>query len=179
MPPPLRLDTLAGPPLRRAAPPVTWTWAAALAVSALVLLLAVSPPWVPTSLGAEVLRGFRTLCHQMPSRSFHVHGVAFAVCHRCTGLYAGVAAGVLVWPLVRTWVEGAVAPRLRAVLVASVIPLGIDWGLTFIGLWENTVVTQTATGALAGVVAGLLLARGLAPRGERVPGVVTSRIGAP
>lgn len=36
------------------------------------------------------------VCHQRPDRSFHPGGVQMPVCTRCTGLYAGAGAGVLV-----------------------------------------------------------------------------------
>lgn len=172
MPPALPLSA---PTARAPLPPVTWRWAASVAAAAAVLTVAMSPPWLPEAFAVEVMHAFRTLCHQMPSRSFQVHGVSVAVCHRCTGIYAGVVAGALVWPLLRGPVERIVAPRVPAVLAASVAPLGIDWGLTFFGLWENTPLTQTATGALAGVVAGVLLARGFAPRPSRA-GVATRAI---
>ena len=138
------------------------TWGAALAVTTAVLGLVVAPPWLPEAVRTVVHEGFAVLCHQMPSRSFHAHGVAFAVCHRCTGIYAGLVVGVLVWPLVRHWVERTIGPRVRLVLGLAVAPLGVDWALGFFGLWSNTPASQAATGAVFGVVAGLLLARGLA-----------------
>jgi len=35
------------------------------------------------------------ICHQHADRSFHLWGVQLPVCARCTGLYAGAAAGAL------------------------------------------------------------------------------------
>jgi uncharacterized membrane protein len=36
------------------------------------------------------------ICHQRPERSFQFAGVAWPVCARCTGIYAGAALGALV-----------------------------------------------------------------------------------
>lgn len=135
-------------------------WAAALTLTLGVLLLVVAPPWLPTAAAEAVHQAFAPLCHQMSSRSFHVHGVAFAACHRCTGIYAGLVLGVLAWPLLRTWVERAMAPRVALALALAAAPLGVDWALGFFGVWPNTTLTQTATGALFGAASGLLLARG-------------------
>ena len=34
------------------------------------------------------------ICHQLPERSFHTHGVAWPVCARCSGLYLAAPFGV-------------------------------------------------------------------------------------
>ncbi len=147
-----------------AAPRVGAGWAAVVLVTAGLLALAVSPPWLPPSLAAGVRAAFAFTCHQIDGRSFHVHDIAFAVCQRCTGLYAGLALGALVWPLARTGVERWLAPRVLPVLLVACMPLGIDWALGATGLWANTPLSQAATGAVLGVVAGLLAARGASQR---------------
>ena len=50
---------------------------------------------------AGVYSGFSAACHQMPERSFSREGFPLAVCARCFGLYAGAAAGVLLYPMAR------------------------------------------------------------------------------
>ncbi len=97
-------------------PRVSTGWAVALVVVAVLLALAVSPPWLPRGVGAAVHAAFALVCHQIDGRSFHAHGVAFAVCHRCTGIYAGLVVGVLAWPLVRDAVERWMSPRVVGVL---------------------------------------------------------------
>ena len=47
-------------------------------------------------LGLTIYQAFGHFCHQLPERSFFIAGHKFAVCARCTGIYAGFAAGVLV-----------------------------------------------------------------------------------
>src|SRR5262245_12123640 len=52
---------------------------------------------------AEVIyRAFGVFCHQRPDRSYFIEGHKLAVCSRCTGLYAGFAFTLLLYPLVRS-----------------------------------------------------------------------------
>ena len=70
------------------------------------------------------------------------------MCQRCTGLGAGFALGVLVWPRLRragAWL--AANPRW---VLAFMVPLGIDWAA------PNTPVSRFATGLLAGFPVALL-----------------------
>ena len=45
-----------------------------------------------------------------------------------------------------------------AILFGSLFLMGLDWGVTVIGLWENTVPSRLATGLLFGLAAGAFLA---------------------
>jgi uncharacterized membrane protein len=38
---------------------------------------------------------FSAICHQIPSRSWHIHGEPLAACIRCTCIYYGFLAGLL------------------------------------------------------------------------------------
>ena len=99
---------------------------------------------------AEVVRWLLdTVCHQNPSRSFHVFGEPIAACHRCTGLYVGFTAGVLVWP----WL-----PILAARLAANprwvgvfLLPLAVDWAIVV-----NTPASRFVTGLVAAFPVALL-----------------------
>ena len=167
---PVPTRTAAAPGERWDVPRVSTGWATALAVVALLLALAVSPPWLPPAVGAAVHAAFALVCHQLDGRSFHAHGlherpVAFAVCHRCTGIYAGLVAGVLAWPLARNAVERWMSPRVVVILGLACVPIGIDWALGATGLWANTAASQALTGGVFGAVAGLLAARGAAQVG--------------
>lgn len=136
---------------------------AALGV-ALLLALAASPGWLPAELGATVRGGFAWLCHQIPERSPHTHGVAWALCHRCVGILAGVLVALLAAPALPARALAAL-DRLRPgrLVVAALVPLGIDWSLTVLGLWLNTPVSRLLTGGIFGVAAGLVLALALRP----------------
>jgi len=84
---------------------------------------------------------FRPLCHQLPDRSFHWLGHPLAVCHRCTGLYVGFLAGLLL---------AGSAARFRSFLAARpriitlfALPLVVDVFL------PNSPLSRFSTGLLA------------------------------
>src|SRR5258705_2465494 len=98
-----------------------------------------------------IYRAFSTLCHQLPERSFFIAGHQFAVCARCTGLYAGFTLLLLLYPLIRSLATTVTPPRKW--LLLSAIPLTIDFSLTLFGIWENTHSSRSFTGLLLGAVA--------------------------
>jgi uncharacterized membrane protein len=98
-----------------------------------------------------IYRGFGIFCHQRPDRSYFVDGHKLAVCSRCTGLYAGFALTLLIYPLLRSLRSAAFPPR--RVLFLATLPLVVDFSLTFFGIWENTHTSRLLTGALLGSVA--------------------------
>lgn len=147
-------------PLRPPAPGRP-TWTLAALVSGLVLGLVVLPPLVPDGPRMALYAAFSTVCHQLDARSFHLHGHAFAVCHRCTGIFAGLFVGTLLWPLARRH-EAWLLHRAGPLLALSLMPAAVDWSLGASGLWPNTPVSRALTGVLFGAVAGVYLARGFA-----------------
>jgi uncharacterized membrane protein len=155
--PPTRTDSTAGsgPPSSAS----TWRiggWWIAFGGTLAIALLAMSPPVLPPGARDIVMAMFSGVCHQLPGRSPHVAGVQLAVCHRCAGIYWAMPAASLLWAALRgirrTPLRGA--PWL---LVASVAPAGIDWGLDVIGLWDNTPLSRMLTGAAFGLAAGYFL----------------------
>jgi uncharacterized membrane protein len=139
-------------------------WALATVATGLVLGLAVLPPFVPEGLRAALDVAFSPVCHGLDARSFHVHGDAFAVCHRCTGIFAGLFVGTLLWPLVRRF-EERLTRHAGLLLGLSLLPAAVDWGLGVAGVWANTPASRTLSGVLFGTVAGVYLARGFARMG--------------
>ena len=103
-----------------------------------------------SELAHGIYRAFGTLCHQMPERSYFVDGHKFAVCSRCTGLYAGFAFTLLLYPLIRSLKTTVTPPR--GLLLLAALPLLIDFSVTFFGFWENTHTSRLLTGALLGSV---------------------------
>lgn len=102
------------------------------------------------NLAGTLYHSFGLLCHQLPERSFFIAGQKFAVCSRCTGLYFGFAATLLFYPLLKSLRRTDLPSRKW--LIATAIPLLIDFGLTFFGIWENTHATRFVTGLLLGSV---------------------------
>ncbi|HET6567866.1 MAG TPA: DUF2085 domain-containing protein [Rhodothermales bacterium] len=136
-------------------------WGMALGCSGLLLVLVLLPPFVPEPFRSFVMLVFEPLCHQMPGRSFHVHGHQLAVCHRCLGMYAGLFAGAFLFGYVRRW-DAFLMRCSGLILVMAIAVPGIDWALGFTGLWANTTFSQTATGAFFGITAGYYFARACA-----------------
>ena len=146
-------------PTRR--PLVFWAVSAAT-VTALVALVVVAPLAAAGGHGdlAQVIyRAFAVLCHQRPDRSYFIDGHKLAVCSRCTGIYAGFVFTLLLYPLIRS-LRTTTAPPPRWLLLAAV-PLGIDFSLTFFGIWENTHTSRLLTGVLLGSVAVFYVVPGL------------------
>ena len=108
-----------------------------------------------TNLSGVIYKAFSVLCHQIPSRTFHVDGHAFAVCHRCFGIYFGLLAGFIAYPFFRSIEE--IEPLPRVWLFLSLVPMGIDWSLGFFEIWENTALSRFLTGLILGVTCAIFL----------------------
>jgi len=126
----------------------------AATVTALVALILVAPIAAAgghTAVAFAIYRAFGTLCHQIPERSYFIDGHKLAVCSRCTGIYAGFAFTLLLYPLLRSLRNTSTPPR--SLLILAALPLAIDFSLTFCGIWENTHTSRLLTGLLLGSVA--------------------------
>jgi uncharacterized membrane protein len=106
-----------------------------------------------------VYQAFSYVCHQSPDRSFYVAGYPLAVCARCTGLYAGFAATVVVYPVL-TSLKRTHAPERMWLFIAAA-PLAVDFALGFLGIWENSHASRLVTGALLGAVSVFFILPGL------------------
>jgi len=118
-----------------------------------VSLIPVAPVAVATNhpqIALLTYQLFHFLCHQLPERSFYIAGHPLAVCARCAGIYLGFLLLLLVYPLVRS-LRDTNLPHRRWLLLAAA-PLVIDFGVTFLGIWENTHTSRFVTGFLFGAV---------------------------
>jgi uncharacterized membrane protein len=134
-------------------PLVFWLISAAV-VTFLVSLIFVAPVAAAgghPALAEVIYHAFGVFCHQRPDRSYFIEGHKLGVCARCTGLYAGFAITLLLYPLIRSLRINVNPPRQYLILAA--IPLAVDFSLTFFGLWENTHTSRLLTGTLLGSVA--------------------------
>ncbi len=99
------------------------------------------------------MHAFTTVCHQLPDRSPSVGGIPLAVCHRCYGIYWGIPVASFAYLALRG--RGPIPRKIAPyVLVASLIPIVIDWSGDVLGIWANTPVSRMITGLVFGVVAG-------------------------
>ena len=148
-------------------------WLACVAIVLSVIGLIIGAPLAAASnhqqIAVAIYHSFKTLCHQLPERSFFIAGHQFAVCARCTGLYGGFALVLLLFPLIRSLHSNAV-PQAKWLFLAAA-PLAIDFSLTFFGIWENTHTSRLLTGMLLGGVTVFYVMPGileLAHRASRV-----------
>ncbi|OLD27300.1 MAG: hypothetical protein AUJ04_04470 [Acidobacteria bacterium 13_1_40CM_3_55_6] len=140
---------------------VIWALTAtiALAVLALIITAPLAQAGNHTGFSSTIYTAFSFICHQIPERSFHVAGHQFAVCSRCTGLYAGFALAALIYPLARS-LKRSDTPR-RIWLILAAVPLLIDFALGYFSIWENTHLSRFLTGALLSSLAVFYVMPGL------------------
>jgi len=103
---------------------------------------------------------FSPVCHQIPGRCFALRGLPLAVCGRCLGVYAGFAAGLAFYPLVRGFSRLALPPARLFLL--SVLPLALDGLAGMLGLWTSPIGVRFATGFAWGTVLPFYFVTGLA-----------------
>jgi len=90
-------------------------------------------------------------CHQLASRSYFLNGNQMPFCARDVGLFMGLVIGFFTATLVRWKI-----PPLFVLL--GLVPIAIDGGLQQVTSYESTNPLRLATGLVAGLVLGLLLA---------------------
>lgn len=141
---------------------LTVGWTVALGAVGVLAVLAVLPPVLRGDAGAFVHHAFAAVCHQLPERSPHLAGGPIALCHRCSGIVAGLLLGLVLGPLLGAvrLAETRHRPQGRW-LVAALVPTALDWGVGALGLWSNTPFSRTLTGAVFGLAAGVILAANL------------------
>ena len=109
------------------------------------------------------LIGF-ALCHQIPERSFFFHEHQAPLCARCTGIYLGMALG-LVFLVIRRRTRASRLPPVPivATLILFIIAMGIDGVNSTISiipgapqLYHTTNLHRIITGTLCGVAISVL-----------------------
>ena len=136
-----------------------------LSVFSLIVVAPVAAASGHSDLATGIYRAFGTLCHQLPERSYFIDGHKLAVCSRCTGLYAGFAFTLLLYPLIGSLKNTVMPPR--SWLVLATIPLAIDFSVNFFGFWHNTHTSRLLTGALLGGAAVFYVMPGIIDMSSR------------
>jgi uncharacterized membrane protein len=139
---------------------VAWIWVAAIVAA---------PHADPTISAATYLTG-SLICHQRSDRSFHVAGVRLPVCARCTGLYAGGALGVTLWPLLAgvrrrasTLVRRLATPAAaRNTLLVVAAPTAITLATATIGVWDPANAARAALAVPLGCGIGAVISAAVA-----------------
>ena len=134
-------------------------WVATAAVVSVWLAAIIAAPLFAssdlTNVSSPIYSFFSYICHQIADRSIHIAGHQMAVCSRCFGLYFGLLAGILVYPVWRSIDETEPIPRFW--LFLSLIPISVDWSLTIFGIWENTHLSRFITGVILGAACGIYI----------------------
>ena len=82
--------------------------------------------------------GDKSGCHQLSERSFHIRGYTFPVCARCTGVFAGQIAAVILL------VFGLRCPWYISVSLLSL--MGLDWLIQHLDIKQSTNRRRLLTG---------------------------------
>jgi uncharacterized membrane protein len=94
---------------------------------------------------------FRLLCHGIERRCFELWHTPMPICARCTGIYFGMLAGIVLFALLPR-IEERIA---RWALAVAIVPMAVD-GLTQLALLrESTNLLRLETGLLAGAAFAL------------------------
>jgi hypothetical protein len=146
-----------GPSVRRHAAAIV------VAVAAVVWLgLLVLAPWIMSHAPARSF-AFRaatvvylaggTVCHQRAERSCHLWETPLPVCGRCTGLYAGAAAGALFGVLwLRRGAGGVPLSAWRRLIIAGATPTVASVALELVGAWAPSPLGRGVAALPAGFI---------------------------
>ncbi len=105
---------------------------------------------------------FAPVCHQKPDRSFSILGFPWACCHRCCGIYLGMALTSLLLTARR---PRATKIKVFWILLACV-PISFDALFPFLGWWTNTATSRMLTGLIFGCMLAAVLVAALASLAE-------------
>ena len=99
------------------------------------------------------------LCHQMPERSFIYGGVQFPICARCTGIYVGIAATLLILFWLYRGAQRAGVPALPFFVGAAfaTFAMGFDGFGSYLGFYETTNFVRVLTGIMFGSAMGVVI----------------------
>ncbi len=139
-------------------------WSVTFGLALTVVGLAVLPAALPLPWREALMTAFAPACHQLPARSPHLGGVQLAVCHRCLGVYAGLAVGVAAFLGLRRW-DAWLHRHAAGVLGAALAPAAVDWLAPWASVLApalaltNTPLSRSLTGAVLGLALGYFAAR--------------------
>ena len=114
---------------------------------------------------------FRLLCHGIVERCITVWGAAMPICARCTAIYAGLLAGLLLFRVLPHFSERF----MRRLMYLAAVPMAIDGLTQASGLRTSTNPLRIATGLLASFVFGWWVLTAI----EDVPTREADRLDAP
>lgn len=114
------------------------------------VVLAATRPGTVSSIATRTV--FARACHQDPARSFAWDGEPFCLCHRCFGIYAGLAVGAL---FVALFPRLPLDPGSRRLWLAALLPMLVHVALLHLWPPADLVLLRVGTGALFGLWGGV------------------------
>jgi len=118
------------------------------AIPIVILSLSVGCTWAVAHGASPMWRlAFRVLCHGIESRCLTIWNTPMPICARCTAIYGGLLAGIVLMRLLPAIGERAA----RMAMFAAATPLGIDGLTQLTTLRESTNALRIATGLAAGI----------------------------
>ena len=105
--------------------------------------------------GSLIYEGFSKICHQIDERSFHIAGLKLGVCVRCSSIYFGFLAMLILLPILFP-LQRLRIPSIRWLLVAFT-PMLIDVVLNDTGIQTSTLSSRLITGVMVGAVLPLYI----------------------
>ncbi len=143
-------------------------WSVTCLIALVWLALIISAPIFEAngikSISQPIYSFYSWICHQFSSRSFHYDQHPFAVCARCFGVYAGFLLGLFIYPMLRKFEN--TEPFSRIWLFLAMIPMSLDWSLTFFDIWENTHLSRSITGGILGIACAIFIVPALVEIGQ-------------
>jgi len=103
-----------------------------------------------TTIGSSLYGVFSPVCHQIDGRSLTVFGMPLGVCTRCSAVYFGFLAGVLLYPLLRSVSRPAYPPRW--IIALAVLPMLMDVFAGWTGLHVVSGTTRLFSGGFFGLI---------------------------
>ena len=98
---------------------------------------------------------FSPVCHQWDSHSFHLCGEKFGVCIRCSAIYAGFLAGIVLYPRLGKACERRFGAR--TLLAAGAAGMLADAACSVARIAESSTASRLATWGIFGVLAAFVL----------------------
>ncbi len=98
-----------------------------------------------------------TQCHQLPQRTLTLNGNQMPFCARCVAIYLLMAIGLAITVLPHLPRYDELTALRWWVVVAALVPIGVDGVGQLLGYWESSNLARFVTGGLIGAVTGLAL----------------------
>ena len=103
--------------------------------------------------GGSIYHAGDRLCHQKAERSFFINGNQMPFCSRCTAIWLGLAIGIgfMIFYMIK------LDEKFIFILIAGIVPIGIDGVGQHIGYWESTNLIRVITGLTVGIICGVAI----------------------